>query len=113
QADSDQEVEKIKLYMRIVLDEDIIIDAIPLATKPLVIVEYKIVKEEKINTYHITRADGSTKRYTLMFNLLENIDREYLEALWKLFKDIHRNIRPEEGYERVLWEILKLCLNQT
>nr|GEV76605.1 hypothetical protein [Tanacetum cinerariifolium] len=45
QADSDQEVEKMKLYMRIVLDEDITIDTIPLATKPLVIVEYKIVKE--------------------------------------------------------------------
>nr|GEU89526.1 hypothetical protein [Tanacetum cinerariifolium] len=58
QVDSDQEVEEVKLYMRIVLDEDIVIDAIPLATKPSVIVEYKIVKEGKISTYHITRADG-------------------------------------------------------
>nr|GEV54219.1 hypothetical protein [Tanacetum cinerariifolium] len=60
QADSDQEVEEMKLYMRIVFDEDIAIDAISLATKPPVIVEYKIVKEGKINTYHITRADGNT-----------------------------------------------------
>nr|GEZ33585.1 hypothetical protein [Tanacetum cinerariifolium] len=44
QADSDQKVKEMKLYMRIVPDEDIAIDAIPLATKPPVIIEYKIVK---------------------------------------------------------------------
>nr|GFC08616.1 hypothetical protein [Tanacetum cinerariifolium] len=91
-----------KLYMRIVPDEDIAIDVISLATKSSVIVECKIVKEGKISTYHITRADGSTKRYTSMINLLENIDREDLEALWKLVKDKHENTRPEEGYEIVL-----------
>nr|GFB49020.1 hypothetical protein [Tanacetum cinerariifolium] len=45
QADTDQEVDEMKLYVKIVPDEDIAIDVIPLATKPLVIVEYKIVKE--------------------------------------------------------------------
>nr|GFB55092.1 hypothetical protein [Tanacetum cinerariifolium] len=69
QADNDQEVEELKLYMKIVPDKDIAIDAIPLSTKSLVIVEYKIVKEGKISTYHIIRA------------LLENIDREDLETL--------------------------------
>nr|GEV37445.1 hypothetical protein [Tanacetum cinerariifolium] len=102
QADTDQEVEEMKLYVKIVLDEDIVIDVIPLATKPPVIVEYKIVKEGKISTYHTIRADGSTKRYTLMIKLLENIDREDLEMLWKLVKDKHGNTRPEEDYERVL-----------
>nr|GEU76327.1 hypothetical protein [Tanacetum cinerariifolium] len=102
QVDSDQEVEEMKLYMRIVPDEEIAIDAIPLATKPSVIVKYKIVIEGKISTYHITRADGNTKRYTSMINLLENIDREDLETLRKLVKDKHRNTRPKEGYERVL-----------
>nr|GEU37614.1 reverse transcriptase domain-containing protein [Tanacetum cinerariifolium] len=58
----DQEIEEIKLYMRIIPDEDIAINAIPLSTKPLVIVEYKIVKEGNISTYLIVRADGSTKR---------------------------------------------------
>nr|GEW37714.1 hypothetical protein [Tanacetum cinerariifolium] len=102
QVDSDQKVEEIKLYMRIVLDEEIAYDAIPLTTKPLVIVEYKIVKKGKISTYHITRSDGSTKRYTSMINLLENINRKDLKTLWKLVKDKHRNTRLEEGYERVL-----------
>nr|GEV42774.1 hypothetical protein [Tanacetum cinerariifolium] len=101
-ADTDQEIEEMKLYVKIVPDEDIGIDAILLATKPLVIVEYKIVQEGKISTYHIIRANGSTKRYTLIIKLLENIDREDLETLWKLVKDKHRNTRTEEDYERVL-----------
>ncbi|GJQ98164.1 putative ribonuclease H-like domain-containing protein [Tanacetum coccineum] len=41
----DQEEEEIKKHIEIVQDEEIAIDAIPLATKPPVIVEYKIVKE--------------------------------------------------------------------
>nr|GEW43280.1 hypothetical protein [Tanacetum cinerariifolium] len=101
-VNTNQEIEEMKLYVKIVPDEDIAIDAIPLATKPLVIVKYKIVKEGKISTYHIIRADGSIKRYTLMIKLLENIVREDLETLWKLIKDKHRNTRPEEDYERVL-----------
>nr|GEV45815.1 reverse transcriptase domain-containing protein [Tanacetum cinerariifolium] len=108
QADTDQEVEEMKLYVKIVPDRDIAIDNIPLATKPLVIVEYKIVKEGKISTYHIIRVDGSTKRYTLMNKLLENIDREDLETLWKLVKDKHENTRPEEDYKRVLWGNIKV-----
>nr|GEV45002.1 hypothetical protein [Tanacetum cinerariifolium] len=81
QADIDQEIKEMKLFVKVVPDEDIAIDAIPLATKPPVIVEYKIVKEGKISTYHIRRADGSTKRYTSMIKLLENIDREDLETI--------------------------------
>nr|GFB45267.1 hypothetical protein [Tanacetum cinerariifolium] len=39
QADTDQKVEEMKLYVKIVPDKEIAIDAIPLATKPPVIVE--------------------------------------------------------------------------
>nr|GFC05872.1 hypothetical protein [Tanacetum cinerariifolium] len=81
QADTDQEVEEMKLYVKILPDEDISIDAIPLATEPLMIVKYMIVKEGKIGTYHIIRAVGSTKRYTSMIKLLENIDRDDLKTL--------------------------------
>nr|GEY63146.1 hypothetical protein [Tanacetum cinerariifolium] len=105
QGDSDQEVEELKHYMRIIPEEDIAIKAIPLAVKPPMIIEYK---EGKISTYHNTRADGSTRRYTSMINLLENINRDDLETLWKLVKDKYGNTRPEEGYERVLWGDLKV-----
>nr|GEU41134.1 hypothetical protein [Tanacetum cinerariifolium] len=108
QGDSDQEVEELKLYMRITPKEGVSIEAIPLATKPLVIIKYKMVKEGNISTYHITRAGGSIKRYTSMINLLKNIDREDLETLWKLVKDKCRNTRPEGGYKRVLGGDLKV-----
>nr|GEX23926.1 copia protein [Tanacetum cinerariifolium] len=96
----DQQIEETK--------EEARAQAIPLAVKPLVIIDYKIIKEGKISTYQITRADRSTRRYTSMINLLENIDREDLETLWKLVKDKYGNTRPEEGYERVLWGDLKV-----
>ncbi|GKD47604.1 hypothetical protein Tco_1276580 [Tanacetum coccineum] len=38
----------------------------------------------------------------------ENIDREDLKTLWKLVKAKHRNTRPEEAYERVLWGDMKV-----
>ncbi|GJS61802.1 hypothetical protein Tco_0656586 [Tanacetum coccineum] len=53
--------------------------------------------------YQLIRADGSSKRYSSMIRMLQDIDREDLETLWKLVKAKHRNTRPEEAYERVLW----------
>ncbi|GJW15113.1 hypothetical protein Tco_0019246 [Tanacetum coccineum] len=73
EKDDDKEEEEMKKHMKIVQDEEIAIDAIPLATKPLVIVEYKI-----------------------------GIDKEDLETLWKLVKAKHGLNRPVEDYERVL-----------
>ncbi|GKE64266.1 hypothetical protein Tco_1518427, partial [Tanacetum coccineum] len=48
--------------MKLISDEEeVAVDAIPLATKPLSIVDLKIVKEGKINYYQIIRADGSSR----------------------------------------------------
>ncbi|GJR48916.1 hypothetical protein Tco_1317019 [Tanacetum coccineum] len=49
--DYDQEEAEMKKHIEIVKDDEVAIDAIPLATKPLMIVEYKIVKEEKVLGY--------------------------------------------------------------
>ncbi|GJR42966.1 hypothetical protein Tco_1311069 [Tanacetum coccineum] len=54
-----------------------------------------------------SEADGISRRYSSMIRMLQNIDREYLETLWKLVKTKHGNTRPEEAYERVLWGDLK------
>ncbi|GJS52030.1 hypothetical protein Tco_0625392 [Tanacetum coccineum] len=48
------------------------------------------------------RANGSSKRYSSMIKMLQNIDREDLETLWKLVKAKYGLTRPEEAYERVL-----------
>ncbi|GJY66910.1 putative ribonuclease H-like domain-containing protein [Tanacetum coccineum] len=80
EAEVDDKVEMKKL-MEIVPDDEVAIDAIPLAT--------------------------NSRRYSSMIRILQNIDREDLETLWKLVKAKHRNTRPEEVYERVLWGDLK------
>ncbi|GJX69905.1 hypothetical protein Tco_0307076 [Tanacetum coccineum] len=74
---------KLKIHMVIVKDDDIAVDAIPLATKPPVIVEYKIIKKGIIGHYQLIRADGSSKRYSSMIRMLQGIDREDLETLWR------------------------------
>ncbi|GKC77526.1 hypothetical protein Tco_1128300 [Tanacetum coccineum] len=56
--------------------------------------------------FQIIRADGSSRRYSSMIKMLQNIDREYLETFWKLVKTW--SSRPEEAYERVLWGDLKV-----
>ncbi|GJZ81204.1 putative ribonuclease H-like domain-containing protein [Tanacetum coccineum] len=69
-------------HLVIVKDDDKAIDAIPLATKPPVIVEYKLLKED--------------------------IDKEDLQTLWKLVKTKHGDTRPGDEHERVLWGDLKV-----
>ncbi|GJZ16919.1 hypothetical protein Tco_0553042 [Tanacetum coccineum] len=67
--DDDLEEEEMKKHTEIVQDEEeIAIDAIPLATKPTMIVEYKIVKEGQKGFYHLIRADGSS--YSSMIRML-------------------------------------------
>ncbi|GJT05216.1 hypothetical protein Tco_0839678 [Tanacetum coccineum] len=58
--------------------------------------------------FQIIRAGGSSKRYSLMIRMLQTIDKEDMETLWKLVKAKHGNTRPEEQYERVLWGDLKV-----
>ncbi|GJR38674.1 hypothetical protein Tco_1214358 [Tanacetum coccineum] len=94
---------KLKKHLVIVKDDDIAIDAIPLATKPPVIVEYKLLKEGIMVHYQLIRADGSSKRYTSMIRMLRCINKEDLKTLWKLVKTKHGDIRPEDEHERVLW----------
>ncbi|GJV55252.1 reverse transcriptase domain-containing protein [Tanacetum coccineum] len=113
EADEHEEVEvddevELKKHLVIVKDDEIAIDAIPLATKPPVIVEYKLLKEGIMIHYQLIRANGSSKRYSSMIRMLQDIDREYLETLWKLVKTKHGDIRPKDEHERVLWGDLKV-----
>ncbi|GJW16305.1 hypothetical protein Tco_0020438 [Tanacetum coccineum] len=84
------------------VEEEIAIDAIPLATKPASIVDFKIHIEGKQGYYEIIRVDGSLKMYLVFSQLLKSIDSEYLETLWKMVKAKHGLTRPDESYERVL-----------
>ncbi|GKA69030.1 hypothetical protein Tco_0775094 [Tanacetum coccineum] len=61
---------KLKKHLVIKKDDDIAIDVIPLATKPPVIVDYKLLKEGIMVHYQLIRADGSSKRYSSMIRIL-------------------------------------------
>ncbi|GJW76398.1 hypothetical protein Tco_0138080 [Tanacetum coccineum] len=105
---SEDDEDELKKHLVIKKDEDIAIDAIPLATKLPVIIDYKIHKEGMLVHYQLIRADGSSKRYSSMIRMLQGIDREDLEALWKIVKTKYSDIRPEDEFERVLWGDLKV-----
>ncbi|GJZ91584.1 hypothetical protein Tco_0663511 [Tanacetum coccineum] len=113
ETDEHEEVEaddtaELKKHLVIKKDDDIAIDVIPLATKPPVIVDYKLLKEGIMVHYQLIRADGSSKRHSSMIRLLQGIDREDLQTLWKLVKTKHGDLRPEDEHERVLWGDLKV-----
>ncbi|GJZ99412.1 hypothetical protein Tco_0671963 [Tanacetum coccineum] len=107
EVEEDDEVE-LKKHLVIKKDDDIAIDAITLATEPPVIVDYKLHKEGIMVNYQLIRADGSSKKYSSMIRLLQGIDREDLETLWKLVKTKHGDIRPEDEHERVMWGDFKV-----
>ncbi|GJR05757.1 hypothetical protein Tco_0528741 [Tanacetum coccineum] len=67
-------------------EEEVATDAIPLATKPPTIVDWKIHKEGKNSYYQIIRADGSSKMYRVFSQMLKSFDKQDLEDLYKLVK---------------------------
>ncbi|GJV11755.1 hypothetical protein Tco_1353296 [Tanacetum coccineum] len=74
-TDENEEVEvdnkaELKKHTVIVKDDDIAIYVIPLATKPPVIVEYKLIREGIMGHYQLIRADRSFKRYSSMIRML-------------------------------------------
>ncbi|GJZ05262.1 hypothetical protein Tco_0538537 [Tanacetum coccineum] len=105
----DKTIAEMKKHIEIVDDEEeIAVDVIPLATKPPIIIDWKIIKEGKMGYFQLIRAYRSSRRYSSMIKMLQNIDGEDLETLYKLVKAKHRNTRPEEAYETVLWGDLKV-----
>ncbi|GJV19672.1 putative ribonuclease H-like domain-containing protein [Tanacetum coccineum] len=79
ESDEDDK-DELKKHLVIKKDENIAIDAIPLASKLPVIIDYKIHKEGMLVHYQLIREDRSSKRYSSMIRMLQGIDREDLEA---------------------------------
>ncbi|GKC36779.1 hypothetical protein Tco_1049163 [Tanacetum coccineum] len=108
-VEEDKESEELKKCLEIVPDdkEEVEIDDIPLATKPLSIVEWKIHKERKKSYYQIIKADGSSKMYKIFSQMLISFSREDLEDLYKLVKAKYESTRPTEDLDFMLWNDLK------
>nr|GEW52662.1 hypothetical protein [Tanacetum cinerariifolium] len=122
EVDNDQEETKMKMYMKIVSNDEVAIDAIPLSTKPPIIVDWKIIKEGKISSYHIIRHDGTLKRS----------EEAYERVLWSDLKvmfepDIKKKRYPltpatitemlnmklqADHWNEMCYQLLKLMLKQ-
>ncbi|GKA03750.1 hypothetical protein Tco_0676531 [Tanacetum coccineum] len=83
-VDDDKEREDLQQCFELVIEEDVAIDAIPLATKHAPIVNFQIHRKGRNGYYEIMRADGNAKTYLLFSQLLKEFEREDLENLWKL-----------------------------
>ncbi|GJY49401.1 hypothetical protein Tco_0439357 [Tanacetum coccineum] len=92
---------KIKKHMEIVHDDEVAIDAIPLLTKSLIIVDWKIIKEGKMGYYQIIKADGSSRRP----------EEAYERVLWGDLKvifelDVESEVwRNLQGYNVTVWKL--------
>ncbi|GKB02109.1 putative ribonuclease H-like domain-containing protein [Tanacetum coccineum] len=107
-VDDEKEIAELKSLMEVMPDEEeVALDAIPLAVKSPSIVDWKIHKEGKKSYYQIIRADGSSKMYLVFSHMLKIFDREDLETLYKLVKAKYGSTRPVEDLDLVLYGDLK------
>ncbi|GJR90590.1 retrovirus-related pol polyprotein from transposon TNT 1-94 [Tanacetum coccineum] len=67
------------------MEEEVAIDAIPLAVKSPSIVGWKIYKEGRKSYYQIMRADGKSQMYMIFSHMLKIFSREDLEDLYKRY----------------------------
>ncbi|GJV56190.1 hypothetical protein Tco_1457195 [Tanacetum coccineum] len=73
-VEDDKEKEDLKQCFKIVPEEEVAINVIPLATKPAPIVDFQIHRVGRQGYYEIIRADGSSKTYLLFSQLLKEFD---------------------------------------
>nr|GFA83306.1 hypothetical protein [Tanacetum cinerariifolium] len=80
-----QKADDLKKRLEIVQDEDddVFVEATPLAQK-VPIVDYQVVVIDNKPKYKIIRADDTHQFYISFTTLLKNFDREDLETLWKI-----------------------------
>ncbi|GJZ53962.1 hypothetical protein Tco_0608847 [Tanacetum coccineum] len=107
-VEDDKEIAELKQCLEIIPDEEeVTIDAIPLAIKSPSIVGWKIYKEGRKSYYQIMRADGKSQTYMIFSQMLKSFDRQDLEDLYKLVKAKYESTRPVEDLDLILWGNLK------
>ncbi|GJT19933.1 hypothetical protein Tco_0878639, partial [Tanacetum coccineum] len=107
-VEDNKEIAKIKKLMEIIPDEEeVAIDAIPLAVKSPSIIDWKIHKEGRKSYYQIIRADEKSQMYMIFGHMLKSFDKEDLENLYKLVKAKYESTRPVKDLDLVLWNDLK------
>nr|GFB39462.1 hypothetical protein [Tanacetum cinerariifolium] len=92
-------------------DDDVFVEAIPLAQKAPVM-DYQVVVIDNRPRYTIIRADDTHQLYISFINLLKNFDREDLEALWRIVKDRFSTKKPTNFSHEYLLLTLKTMFGE-
>ncbi|GJZ97878.1 uncharacterized mitochondrial protein-like protein [Tanacetum coccineum] len=106
EVDEDKETAELQSLMKVIPDEEeVAVDAIPVATKPLSIVDWKILKEGKISYNQIIRGDGSSKRPE------EGYERVLWGDLKTMFEHHVEDIvwRNLQGNKLLVWKLFDSC----
>ncbi|GJR45058.1 hypothetical protein Tco_1313161 [Tanacetum coccineum] len=93
--EDDAKKAQLKECLTIVEHEVQISDAIPLGVKAP-ITDWGIYSLWICSLYIIDRADGSSKMYRFISDMLEVFDRQDLEDLYRLVKERHKTKKPED-----------------
>nr|GEX22130.1 hypothetical protein [Tanacetum cinerariifolium] len=111
-VDDDQEEGKLKRCLEIVPDDedDVTIDATPLSSKSLTIIDYKIHKERRKSYFQIIRADGSCQMCYTLSKMLKNFNQEDLEVLWSIVKARFEKVQLVDDLDYYLLHTLKTML---
>nr|GFC58473.1 hypothetical protein [Tanacetum cinerariifolium] len=110
-VNDNKETSEHKQLMKIIPgEEEVAIDAIPLAVKSSNIIDWKIHKEGKKSYYQVIRADGESKMCMVFNRMLTEFDREDLENLYSLVKAKYVSTKPVEDLDLLLWGDLKTML---
>nr|GFA57850.1 hypothetical protein [Tanacetum cinerariifolium] len=105
-----QEADDLRRNLEIIQDkdDDVFVEAIPLAQK-VPVVDYQVVVIDKKPKYKIIRVDDTHQFYISFTTLLKNFDREDLETLWRI-DVIWRNQKSVHGLALVKrWKLLTSC----
>nr|GEY32124.1 reverse transcriptase domain-containing protein [Tanacetum cinerariifolium] len=108
-----QEAEDLKKRLEVVDDEDddVFVEATPLASK-VPVVDYQIVLIDNKPRYKIIRADDTHQLYISFTTLLKNFDRENLETVWRIVKDRLSTSKPTNFLDEYLLLTLKTMFEE-
>nr|GEX47881.1 putative reverse transcriptase domain-containing protein [Tanacetum cinerariifolium] len=92
-------------------DDDVFVEATPL-TQKVPVVDYQIVVIHNKPRYKIIRADDTHQLYISFTILLKNFDREDLETLWRIVRDIFSTSKPTNFSDEYLLLTLKTMFKE-
>nr|GEZ60280.1 reverse transcriptase domain-containing protein [Tanacetum cinerariifolium] len=109
------DTEELKKCMEIVPDDEdeMLIEATPLSSKSPTIIDYKIHKEVKKTYFKIIRAYSNSQVYQTFEKMFKNFNREDLEVMWSIVKDIFKKKKPDKELKILFIGILKGRIRQS